>query len=643
MRLFFKLGLALKITVVVAVIEAIIFALMGIVFARHELVLADKMVSQGQVTGLELLETQIIEHMPAMKALDPPEGRITNLIWDNSPLYLTEEMIDGMSDVAGVELTFFFRNEATGDFERAMTSLFDADGNRMVDTILDPDGEPAAALAEGSAFHGEIHVFGELFEAVYEPVHNGDGEVVGAMFAGVPIAEMQAARTAALFTAVGLTLLLWIVSVSITYFLILRLTSPLSGLKRAVDRLAVKDYAVVIDPPTNDDEVGQITAAVTGLRNALVEGERIAGLVAHEQSERQRLSQEQAQVVERLQAALGRLADGDLSTPLDDGSTRPFPAEYDALRISYDTALDRIAAALGNVLTIAHDVRESSKEISQASRELSFRAETQAATLEESAAALNELTSSVSSTAERAAEAQRASAENRSGAEAGEEIVRQAMEAMQKIERSSEQITRIIGVIDDIAFQTNLLALNAGVEAARAGEAGRGFAVVASEVRVLARRASESAKEIKSLIIESTGQVTAGSTLVRDAGNSLGGIVLRAKGAAEEVSEIAFAAAAQSNGIAELNTGITQLDQVTQQNSAMAEEMTAAASNLLQKAEILSNALAGFRIKEASRINGILELNASSVMQPSIETEDALPLPPAKRRASGGRHSWEEF
>ncbi len=644
MRWFRKLSLVPKIIIVTAGVQLVIFGMMATVFARHEVELADHIVAKAQTTGLELLQSQIVEHMPAMQVAEVSEGFITGLVWNNSPLYLTEEMIDSMADVSGVELTFFVRNAETGDFVREMTSLVGSDGVRLVGTTLDPTTEAAAALAIGERFAGELTLIGEPFRTVYEPVKNAEGEVVGAVFAGVPMAELQASRTEALYNAIGLTIFLSVVSIAITYFFVLRLTSPLSGLKRVVDRLAVKDYAVVIETPANDDEVGQMTRAVIRLRDTLVDGERAAEDAAREQSERQRLSHEQAMVVERLQGALGRLSEGDLSMQIADSPSDPFPAEYEALRVSYNTALDRIAAALGNVLAIAQDVRESSKEISQASRELSYRAETQAATLEQSAAALNELTTSVGSTAERAAEAQKASAENRSGAEEGEEIVRQAMSAMQRIEQSAEQITRIIGVIDDIAFQTNLLALNAGVEAARAGDAGRGFAVVASEVRVLARRASESAKEIKALIFQSTEQVTAGSKLVRDAGNSLGVIVERAKEAADQVAEIAFAAATQSSGIAELNVGVNQLDQVTQQNSAMAEETTATAVTLLQKAEELSKALSGFRI-------GALGINpvrggheATPVARLDVYGRDELPVTPQKRRAvAGGQATWENF
>jgi methyl-accepting chemotaxis protein len=313
------------------------------------------------------------------------------------------------------------------------------------------------------------------------------------------------------------------------------------------------------------------------------------------EAEREHQRQDLSRVVNDLRGGLSRLAEGDLTSHITSTADDPFPADYDVLRQSYNTVLDRVSDVIDQVTGIARDVRDSAAEIADASRELSGRAETQAATLEQSAAALTELTQSVASTAERASMAQEASFGNRTGAERGAGIVRDAVTAMQGIERGSEQITRIIGVIDDIAFQTNLLALNAGVEAARAGDAGRGFAVVASEVRLLAQRASESAREIKALISDSTQQVGQGSALVRHAGESLAEILGRANEAASLVADIAMAASEQARGLAEVNSGVGQLDHVTQQNSAVAEETSAAAATLQSRSEDLIVALSGFR------------------------------------------------
>jgi methyl-accepting chemotaxis protein len=178
-------------------------------------------------------------------------------------------------------------------------------------------------------------------------------------------------------------------------------------------------------------------------------------------------------------------------------------------------------------------------------------------------------------------------------------IVRQAVSAMAGIESSSREINQIIGVIDEIAFQTNLLALNAGVEAARAGDAGRGFAVVAQEVRALAQRSAEAAKEIKSLIQSSTSQVGQGVDLVGQTGQALEIIVAQVSEISTLVTEIAASAREQSTGLHEVNTAMTQMDQVTQQNAAMVEESTAASHSLAQEAGELARLIGQFRIGTA--------------------------------------------
>jgi methyl-accepting chemotaxis protein len=177
-------------------------------------------------------------------------------------------------------------------------------------------------------------------------------------------------------------------------------------------------------------------------------------------------------------------------------------------------------------------------------------------------------------------------------------VVRQAVGAMGNIEKSSREISQIIGVIDEIAFQTNLLALNAGVEAARAGDAGRGFAVVASEVRALAQRSASAAKEIKALISSSAEQVGFGVKFVGEAGQSLDRVVTQISGITDAIAEMASAAKEQANGLHEVNTGINQMDQVTQQNAAMVEQSTAACHSLAQQTDELAGFTAQFRISQ---------------------------------------------
>lgn len=404
----------------------------------------------------------------------------------------------------------------------------------------------------------------------------------------------------------------------LTQVLLQRALSPLDRLHDAIHRLASGDGDVTSaarDPGPFED----LCRSILSLQEEMEELNRLVSAGEAEQAERQRAQTELATAVDALGTALARLADGDLSAPL--GAVR-FPAGLDGLRASHDLMIGRIGQSLARVQTLAAAVRDGSQEISHASEELSSRTETQAATLEQSAAAIGQLTESVRATAERALLAEQASRTNREGAELGAGIVSEVVSAMQEIERSSDQITRIIGVIDEIAFQTNLLALNAGVEAARAGEAGRGFAVVASEVRLLAQRASDSAREIKGLISESEAQVKKGSALVGRAGESLSAILQRATEAAGLVADIARAAAEQASGLNEINVGINQLDQVTQQNSAVAEETSASAAALLAKSEELIAEFSAFRLQPE--------------VGPATSADAATPRPTAEQMRTSG-------
>lgn len=344
----------------------------------------------------------------------------------------------------------------------------------------------------------------------------------------------------------------------------------------------------------------QMTQDIARARDSENERARVEAEAARAQEARQRAEAEiQARVVRDISAGLERLAQGDLTQLIENPPQDPFPERYEALRDSYNSVLEQLGRIVARIDSVADGVRTGSGEIDQVAQDLATRAETQAATLEQSAASLTQLTESVRTSAARSAEVEAVTRDNHARAKDGSRIVSEAIVAMSAIENSSKQITHIIGTIDDIAFQTNLLALNAGVEAARAGEAGRGFAVVASEVRGLAERAAASAREIKELIAESAAHVDHGSGLVRRTGESLDEILNKASDVQGLMAEIAASAHEQAIGLDEINTGINQLDQVTQQNAAVAEETTAAAASLTQKSSDLVAVLGHFNARQA--------------------------------------------
>ena len=393
-------------------------------------------------------------------------------------------------------------------------------------------------------------------------------------------AAMGALHTSATFDVVVSTLTV-ATMVGTTLFAGRIICKPYVETVVRMEALAAGDLDGPIAYTDNLDCVGRMTTAMAIFRRNMEEA-NTAGA--------------QREMANALAAGLGALAQGNLTFRI----TTPFPGDFEPLRIDFNTAMDAIMTAITAVHHAAGSINTGSTDILQASDDLSQRTEQQAASLEETAAAMDEITSAVRQTAAGAVRANGVVAEARVEAEQSGDVVRRAVDAMSGIERSSNEISEIISVIDGIAFQTNLLALNAGVEAARAGDAGRGFAVVASEVRALAQRSAEAAKDVKTRITASSEQVDVGVELVSKTGDALQRIIARFSEISGLVSQIAVAAEQQATGLQQVNTAVGEMDGVTQQNAAMVEESTAAARTLSGEADELARQVAGFRIEEVA-------------------------------------------
>ena len=301
--------------------------------------------------------------------------------------------------------------------------------------------------------------------------------------------------------------------------------------------------------------------------------------------------EQQELVVNALAEGLFKLSKGDLTGRI----STAFHGDYEELRTNFNSATQALESALSEVSMHAGQVLGESNGITASADALSRRTEHQAATLEETAAAMEKLTSLVKTTAQNASQAATSSEGARENAVESGKVVAQASAAMRAISGSAGEVSKIIGVIDDIAFQTNLLALNAGVEAARAGDAGRGFAVVASEVRALAQRSSEAAKEINALISKSQRQVDDGVRHVGETVDVLNRVIEAVTDISERVEQIATSANEQASGLGEINEAVNRLDNVTQHNAAMFEETAAASSKLTDAAEKMRNLTEYFR------------------------------------------------
>jgi methyl-accepting chemotaxis protein len=301
-------------------------------------------------------------------------------------------------------------------------------------------------------------------------------------------------------------------------------------------------------------------------------------------------------VVSDMDRMFGSLADGDLTCRIDS----EYQGAFAVLKDNANAAAERLADTIANVRLAVNEVASAASEISTSTTDLSQRTEEQAASLAETTSSMEALLGTVKKNAENAKQADQLSLGTREVASRSGAVVANAVSAMSRIEESSHKIADIIGVIDEIARQTNLLALNAAVEAARAGEAGRGFSVVASEVRSLAQRSAQAAKDIKDLITNSSGQVKDGVNLVKSAGASLNEIVESINGVAGIVSQIASASAEQASGIDQINRALAQLDETTQQNSALVEENAATAKTLERQSSEMSERVSVFLVDQAA-------------------------------------------
>ncbi len=415
--------------------------------------------------------------------------------------------------------------------------------------------------------------------------------------AGASVSAIAAAAFGGGLFLVGAVLLfcLWIVN---------GVAKPIGELARAVLAIERNDFSVEVRSLHRWDEIGEMADAVQILVATAREKQRIeaeAGQIrkqAEEERERNALAATSAAerlstVVEALAGALRRLACADMTYRIGD----TFPEEYEQLRADFNDALEQLEPTLATVADCATAIESSAGEVSRVSDDLARRTEQQAAALEETAAAVNEITQIVDQTSKDASNAVSIVEAARAEALMSGDVVRKAEDAMSAIDGSAKRIVQIISVIDEIAFQTNLLALNAGVEAARAGAAGRGFAVVASEVRALAKRSAEAAKEIKGLISESSRQVEIGVKLVEKAGRFLKSFAAKVEEITGPVGEIAKSALRHSDNLSQVNHAVTEIDRVTQQNAAVAEEATAASHALADRATMLKELLAGVKTR----------------------------------------------
>ncbi len=512
------------------------------------------------------------------------------------------DLVDRTASAIGGVATVFEKQGS--DYVRISTNVKTEKGERAVGTKLAAEHPAQPLLAKGQAYFGSAVLFGKDYMTGYLPITDASGSVTGVLFVGIPMQVYFGHIASSGYVIIGTSLIALLVIALVSFFAIRALIRPLGILTSRVRAMSAGDNAAPIPYVELSNEFGNIAKALEVFRDNALEKQQIESRSAKERSEaeaerarndveKQHVDRQIDQAVKELGAALARLAQGDLSSTIE----TVFSGRLEQLRNDFNASIVGLRDTLSQIRTSTHSIQRSSSELSQSSNELSRRTESQAASLEETAAAVDEITVTVRSSADRAREANDAVSSTKKSADSSGIVVKNAVEAMSRIEEASQKIELIIEVIDEIAFQTNLLALNAGIEAARAGEAGKGFAVVAQEVRELAQRSAGAAKEIKDLINQSSHEVSVGASLVQQAGRVLASISEEITAISHHVDTIATASQDQSAALQDINGSVNRMDQMTQQNGAMVGETSEASRRLAGEADALLALVQRFSIE----------------------------------------------
>jgi methyl-accepting chemotaxis protein len=586
--------------------------------------------------------------LDAATTVDVGGRQVPTLSVAGKALNLDFSVPDSFTERTGANATIFAA--AGDDFVRVTTSVKKENGERAIGTALDKASPAYAALRDGRTYVGLAALFGKQFITQYEPVRDGAGKIVGALYVGVDISKDIAflkERISAI--KVGDSGYFYVLSAvpGKTYGDLL--VHPKSEGKNILDSTSadgtafikemlekkegtirydwqnpgetasrekfaaythMKDWNWVIAGGTYIDE---ITAASTALRNRFILF-GFGALAVLATFVYLLLRATVTRPLAEVEAVAKRIAGGDLTARIDSRRQDEIGRLTDAIN---DISAS-LSGVVGKVRDGAEHIAAASQQISTGNLDLCSRTEEQAASLATTASSMDELTTTVRQNADNARQANEFARSASNIAQKGGDTVSQVVVRMDSITNASRKISEITSVIDGIAFQTNILALNAAVEAARAGEQGRGFAVVASEVRNLAQRSAAAAKEIKGLIDASNSEVNAGSMLVAQAGTTMQEVLASVQRVTDIMGEISNASQEQTQGIEEVNRAVVEMDTTTQQNAALVEEASAAAQAMHEQADALARSVRSFRLAEDGPALGFDDALASHPRRPAL-------------------------
>ncbi len=638
-----KMTTTIAALVLIAIIGSIAAVSGAIYMSLHAQSMADSKVQQE--TNLAVAAT-ILERRISGSVLNWTEEGTMDAFqsWAVPPFYDTE-IIDSVTRVTKQDASIYVLDAATQVLQGKTTSITAPDGTRVADLVLDASSPAFEAVIAGEPFIGQLPINGINYFAALQPIEKMSGEVMGAIFVGTTMADVEASANGVLglilmvggAVTVGLGLL--------GLFLSRLITKPIPKLAGSMEAIAEGNYGTEVPYTEQGNEVGAMARAVevfraNGLRVSQMTEAEAARIIADQENRQKMMSELQSAFGEVVDAAvagdftrqvavefpdpelnalassvnnlvstfnrgvteIGHVLGAMANTDLTERMEGDYEGAFATLKSDINAVADKLTEVVGQLRHTSGSLKTATGEILSGANDLSERTTKQAATIEETSAAMEQLASTVLKNAERAKDASVNAAQVTRTAEEGGQVMDAATAAMERITQSSAKISNIIGMIDDIAFQTNLLALNASVEAARAGDAGKGFAVVAVEVRRLAQSAAQASSEVKVLIEQSAGEVNSGSKLVGDAAGKLKAMLDAARGNNGLLESIANESREQASAIEEVTTAVRTMDEMTQHNAALVEETNAAIEQTEAQASELDRIVDVFRIsQEATR------------------------------------------